>query len=114
MMTPEQAFEKTRQKWRDIADGECGDEYQSHAQICGFCKFDDETGLPDCKGCPALRHFGVEDCLEEIPAVAEVCEYKAGSDDYYAAAANVVKLLEENRDGLIAAGHAILKEIEDA
>ena len=78
-MTPEQAFDKTLQKWKKVAAGkwDFSDGYWPHEDTieCGFCQF--------------------TDAIDQLAARA------------------VVALLEKHKDDLIAAGHAILKEVEN-
>lgn len=94
-------YQMTLDKWRTHAEGKLTD----IASICGFCQFANLVearieSMSPCDGCPALKVWSVAIC-EEIEEIGTVIW--AGKDDLPAAAADVVRLLEENEEALLEA-----------
>lgn len=99
-------YQETLDKWQARIDGKSTNPLRG----CGLCRFSSfiqrhvsgDTISSGCFGCPALEIWpGTLGCAE-IPEIAAAnAAYE--SDDFPAAAAKVVCLLEENEEALLEA-----------
>lgn len=105
LLTPEKAQELSEKKWADIVAGKD----VKPGSSCGWCLFMDQYPVT-CDQCPTST--ALADC-DNMPALTLVFDLHARNQmgaDYIKAAQEVLDQLVENREALIAAGHALAEE----